>query len=250
MCVDVLIIEDELPARRKLKRYIDQLEAEVQVAAECATVEEAILFFEKGGKADLIFSDISLQDGNAFEIYQEIALKSPIIFTSAYDNHMLEAFESNGIDYLLKPFTFERFEKAWKKFLLFTQQNSSSIKAKPKPQASESFKSRFIINTVKDSYFLEIENIAYFLAEGGIVKATDIQGKGHILNTPTLKEIEDTVDPAQFFRINRAELVHKPAIERMERYGKNSLAIKLRGINKSLITSQSATAAFRDWVEK
>lgn len=250
MRFDVLIIEDELPARRKLKRYIDQLEADVQVAAECATVEEAILFFEKGGQADLIFSDISLQDGNAFEIYQEIALKSPIIFTTAYDNHMLKAFESNGIDYLLKPFTFERFEKAWKKFLLFTQQHAFPQKSTAKPESFEGYKSRFIINTTKDSYFLEVENIAYFLSEGGVVKAIDQHGKGHILNTPTLKEIEDSVDPGQFFRINRGELVHKPAIERMERYGKNNLAIKVRGIDKPLITSQSATATFREWVEK
>lgn len=250
MRIDVLIIEDELPARRKLKRYLDQLEQAPLVVAECATVEEAILFFENGGKADLIFSDISLQDGNAFDIYQEIALKSPIIFTTAYDNHMLKAFESNGIDYLLKPFTFERFEKAWKKFLLFTQQHAIPQKQTINSPTSEGFKSRFIINTVKDSYFLEVGNIAYFLSEGGVVKAIDQQGKSHILNTPTLKEIEDSVDPALFFRINRGELVHKPAIERMERYGKNNLAIKVRGIDKPLITSQSATAAFREWVEK
>jgi DNA-binding LytR/AlgR family response regulator len=243
MNIDILIIEDELPARRKLKRYLEQLTQPVQVVCECATVEEAIVFFERGGQVDLIFSDIALQDGNAFEIYQEIALKSPVIFTTAYDAHMLEAFESNGIDYLLKPFTFERFEKAWKKFLLFTKSETSIKLDKP------AYKGRFTINTAKDSYFLAVEEIAYFLAEEGVVKVIDLAGKSHLMGLLTLKELEERLDPSRFFRINRAELVHKRAIQRMERYGKNSLAIQVEGAKQKLITSQGNTAAFREWVE-
>ncbi len=245
MKIDVLIIEDELPARRKLLRYLGQLQEEVQVVAECATVEEAIAFFEAGGKSDLILSDIALKDGNAFDIYQEIALKSPIIFTTAYGDYTMDAFESNGIDYLMKPFTFERFEKAWKKYLLFAQQN---LTAQISPLSG--FKSRFVINTVRDSYFLEVEEIAYFLAEEGVVKAVDLKGKMHLMGLITLKELEEKVDPSMFFRINRAELVHKKAILRMERYGKNSLAILVKGADKKLVSSQTNTSAFRAWVEK
>ncbi|UJP66696.1 LytR/AlgR family response regulator transcription factor [Mongoliitalea daihaiensis] len=245
MKIDVLIIEDELPARRKLLRYLGQLQEEVQVVAECATVEEAISFFEAGGKVDLILSDIALLDGNAFDIYQEIALKSPIIFTTAYADYTMNAFESNGIDYLMKPFTFERFEKAWKKYVLFAKQNLTS-------QASNlsGFKTRFVINTPRDSYFLEVEDIAYFLAEEGVVKAVDLKGKTHLMGLITLKELEEKVDPSMFFRINRAELVHKKGILRMERYGKNNLAIQMQGSEKKLITSQANTSAFREWVEK
>ncbi|GAB2618138.1 LytR/AlgR family response regulator transcription factor [Belliella aquatica] len=250
MRIEILIIEDELPARRKLKRYLEQLESETVVLAECSTVEEAIVFFEEGGKADLIISDIALQDGNAFDIYQEIALKSPIIFTTAYGDYMMDAFESNGIDYLLKPFTFERFEKAWKKFLLFAQAAPKTSQTPSKSVDSDSFKSRFIINTAKGSYFLEVSNVSFFQAQDGIVKAIDLQGKSHLMPVATLKEIEEVLDPTKFFRINRAELVHQVAIERMERYGKNNLAIQLVGSDKKLVTSQSSTAAFREWVEQ
>ncbi|MCH7413115.1 LytTR family DNA-binding domain-containing protein [Belliella sp. R4-6] len=250
MHIDILIIEDELPARRKLLRYIGQLQDDIQVLAECATVDEAISFFEDGGKVDLIISDISLQDGNAFDIYQEIALKSPIIFTTAYNTFMLEAFESNGIDYLLKPFTFDRFEKAWRKFLLFRNQPPNIFTSPSEPSSSQVYKNRFIINTAKDSYFLEVDSIAYFLAEEGIVRAIEMNGKGHLMGISTLKEIEENVSPTQFFRINRSELVHKKAIVRMERYGKNNLAIQVSGQDKKLITSQSATADFRAWVQK
>lgn len=244
MPIDVLIIEDELPARRKLLRYLGQVEPSSHVVAACATVEEAIDFFEAGGVADLILSDIQLHDGNAFEVFKEIALKSPIIFTTAYAEFTLDAFESNGIDYLLKPFTFERFEKAWKKFLLLNTQRSTEI---PEPT---SYKSRIVIHTAKDSYFVAVEDIAYFLAEEGVVKAIDLQGKSHLMGLITLKELEKQVDPSLFFRINRAELVQKKAITRMERYGKNNLAIQVQGTHKKLISSQSSTAAFREWVEK
>ncbi|PRY88629.1 LytTR family DNA-binding domain-containing protein [Mongoliibacter ruber] len=117
------------------------------------------------------------------------------------------------------------------------------MKRKPK------FKSRIIIQTAKDSYFLPVESIAYFLAETGVVKAIDIEGKSHLLGLTTLKDIATEINPELFFRINRAELVSKAAILRMERYGKNSLAIKVKGSDKKLISSQANTAAFKNWVE-
>ena len=247
MCIEILIIEDELPARRKLKRYIEQLDEKTQIVSECSTINEAIVFFEEGGKADLILSDIKLQDGNAFEVYQEISLKSPVIFTTAYSDYMMNAFENNGIDYLLKPFTFDRFEKAWKKFAMLRKSDdipSPSLNEKP------TFKSRFIINTIKGSYFLEVPNIAYFQAEDGIVKAIDIHSKAHLMTVNTLKELEEILDPSKFFRINRAELVQKKAVEKLERYNKNNLALQVQGSGKKLITSQSTTSTFREWVQE
>jgi DNA-binding LytR/AlgR family response regulator len=243
MDIEILIIEDELPARRKLKRYLDQLDESTRVLAECATVEEAIVFFEKGGKADLILSDIALQDGNAFEIYEEIALKSPVIFTTAYEAHMMQAFESYGIDYLLKPFTFERFQKAWIKFMLL---HKGPVSNSEKP----AYRSRIVVHTARDSYFLPVESISYFLAEGGIVKAIDREGKSHLLGLGSLKDLAADLDPDVFFRLNRSELVSKAAILRMERYGKNSLAIQVVGSEKKLISSQGNTSDFREWVER
>jgi len=121
--IKILIIEDEIPARRKLKRFIAELEISTKIVSEIDTVEQGIEFLQNN-QTDIIFSDIELLDGNAFEIYHEVPVSCPIIFTTAYDQFWMGAFESNGIDYLLRPFSQERFQKAWDKFLLL--RNSSS----------------------------------------------------------------------------------------------------------------------------
>src|SRR5690606_38173491 len=109
--IKVVIIEDEIPARKKLKRFLEQVNQSTEVIAEIGTVSEAIEFIKNENAIDLILSDIELQDGNAFEIYQEVNVLCPIIFTTAYNQFLMDAFESNGIEYLLKPFSLERFQK-------------------------------------------------------------------------------------------------------------------------------------------
>lgn len=253
--IKVVIIEDEAPAVRKLRRFLDELSEPITVVAELSSVEDALSFL-KDADVDVIFSDIELADGNAFEIYKEITPACPIIFVTAYNQFLMDAFESNGIAYLLKPFSFERFEKAWQKFTLLQQ---------PKPELDDvvlkklstllghptipiSYRTRFAVSKSNATYFLEISDIVFFTAEEGVVFAIDHQGKNHLLTQATLKQIEEELDPKYFFRINRAQLVHKIYIQEIERYNKNTLAIKLKTNSQSLITSQSATSAFKLWV--
>jgi len=254
--IKILIIEDEMPARKKLKRFLDELEADIQIVAEIDTVEAAVDFLANA-TVDLIFSDIELLDGNAFEIYNQISITCPIIFTTAYDQFWMNAFEGNGIEYLLKPFSKERFQKAWNKFLVFRSSKPEEnellvnlIKLMERNFAGKSYKKRFTVNTYQKIYFIETEEITFFAANEGVVFAFDISGKKHVLNEPTLKEIEALVDPIDFFRINRSELISKKHLEKIERYTKNSLAVKMKGYEKYLKTSQSSTSSFREWVEK
>lgn len=253
--IKVVIIEDEIPARNKLKRFISELELPLEVLAEMDTVESAVHFL-KNSTVDLIFSDIELLDGNAFEIYSQVGITCPIIFTTAYDQFWMNAFESNGIEYLLKPFTQDRFKKAWDKFLLFRKSDfkENEVLAKLQlllnsNQTEKSYKKRFTVNSHQGIYFLNTEDIAFFEADEGIVFAIDITGKKHLLNESTLKDLETFLNPSEFFRINRSELVQKQHVERIERYSKNTLAIQLKGYKNHLITSQGSTAAFRRWVE-
>ncbi|MBO3098340.1 LytR/AlgR family response regulator transcription factor [Gelidibacter pelagius] len=254
--IRLLIIEDEIPARKKLKRFIAELDATIQITAEIDTVKSAIDFL-RNNQVDLIFSDIELLDGNAFEIYHQVSVSCPIIFTTAYDQFLMDAFDSNGIAYLLKPFSKDRFQKAWDKFLLFRNQESdenrwmANIKTLLNQNIVEkSYKKRFSINTQQGIYFLDTENIIFFAAHEGVIFAYDTTGKHHLLTESTLKAIEEHLNPSDFFRINRSELVNKPYIEKIERYSKNTLAIKLKGYKNHLKTSQSNTAAFREWVER
>ena len=254
--IKILIIEDEIPSRKKLKRFIEKLDTATEVVAEIDTVETAIDFL-KNNKVDLIFSDIELLDGNAFEIYQQVPVSCPIIFSTAYDQFWMNAFESNGIAYLLKPYSKEQFQKAWDKFLLFQNSPlsdsnliSNLTKLLEQNFAEKSFKKRFTVRTNHGIYFLDTENITFLEANQGVVFAFDFTGKKHILTESSIKEIEELLNPLDFFRINRSELVHKQHIEKIERYAKNTLAIKVKGNETYLSTSQTNTHAFREWLEK
>ena len=254
--IRVVIIEDEIPAQKKLKRFLEEIDNSTKVIAEIGTVSEAIEFLKKENSIDLILSDIELQDGNSFEIYQEVTVLCPIIFTTAYNQFLMDAFETNGIEYLLKPFSMERFKKAWDKFLLLKKSTSvddnllSKLTQLLNNRTEKTFKNRFSISSKQGTYFLETSDILFFSAEEGVVFAVDKQNKKHLLSYSSLKEIEETVDNSQFFRINRSEIVNKSHIERIQRYSKNAVSIKLTGYNQHLVTSQSNTGSFRNWIEQ
>ncbi len=256
--INIVIIEDEIPARRKLKRFLNDVDETVSVVAELETVDEAVRFLSKAKNIHVVLSDIELRDGNAFEIYERVSVSCPIIFTTAYNQFLMDAFETNGIEYLLKPFSFERFKRAWDKFLLLRQTSSVDSQLVDKitrlldQQHVERkvLKSRLAIPSNRGTYFLEVNDVLFFASEEGVVMAVDTQSKKHLLTYPTLKAIEELIDPNQFFRVNRSELVNKQYIERIERYAKNTIALKLRGYQQYLVTSQNSTAAFKEWVER
>lgn len=255
--IKVVIIEDEAPARRKLKRFLADLSDPVLVVAELTNIAQSIEYLENTKEIDLILSDIELLDGNAFNIFREVQLSTPIIFTTAYDQFYMDAFESNGIEYLLKPFSFERFKKAWNKFLLLRGDKRDNLEIMNKigellsqqNAGIPEFKKRFSVSSGRKMYFIDTEEVLYFSAEEGVVLAVDIKLKNHILSYPTLKEIEIMVDPYEFYRINRSQLVNKKFIEQIQRYSKNTVAVKLKGLEKLMLTSQSNTATFRQWIE-
>lgn len=254
--IKILIIEDEKPARNKLKRFIKELDVSIDIIGETDTVESSLSFL-KSHSPDLIFSDIELLDGNVFEVYNQVPVSCPIIFTTAYDQFWMEAFEGNGIAYLLKPFSRDRFQKSWEKFQMIRNAPadadtilSSLSQILGQNLAKKPIKRQFTIHNNRGTSFLNTENICFFEANEGVVFAYDTTGKKHLLTEATLKKIEEQLDPSVFFRLNRSELVNKMHIEKMERHTKNTLAIKLKGFQKHLITSQSTTAQFRSWINQ
>ncbi|MCC5944493.1 MAG: response regulator transcription factor [Bernardetiaceae bacterium] len=257
--IHIVVIEDEVPAQRKIIRFLNQVNEEIMILAVLNSVAQSLDFFatEKSKKADVIISDIQLLDGNAFDIFQQIPLYAPIVFTTAYDSFLMQAFESNGIAYLLKPFSQANFQKAWDKFLRLKKDTVAHSEVLDKLKqiiakdttASRKIKKRFAISHQKEIYFLEVADITFFEAEDGVVFAYDVKGKKHLLTQATLKEIEIQTDPIDFFRINRSQLINKKYIERMQRYNKNTLAIKLYNQKSYLTTSQNKTAAFKNWID-
>lgn len=114
--IKIAIIEDEAPARKKLISYLNNLNIEYTIVTEIETISETLVFLKTNTEIDLIFSDIELRDGNVFEVYSSLTITTPIIFTTAYDSFWMNAFETNGIEYLLKPYSFDCFKNAWNKF--------------------------------------------------------------------------------------------------------------------------------------
>ena len=259
--IQVLLLEDEIPAQKKILKIIQDLGLEVNVLAIVDSVQAGKAFFSTPRKIDLIISDIELRDGNAFEIFEGSVIPCPIIFTTAYNQFWMQAFETNGITYLLKPFSLEKFRLAWDKFIRLTPQPEDQlalIRQLKKlitgptldPIHTKSYKTRLSIPNSRGNYFVESFDIVYFFAEQGVVFGLDQGGKKHLLKEETLKELEDQLDPSHFYRINRSQLIQKKFVQGTERYSKNSVAVKLKGIQEHLICSQSQTPGFLAWIER
>jgi len=233
----ILIIEDEAPARKKLKRYLKQACSSYEIVAELETVAEAKSVLTQTHEIDLIFSDIELRDGNVFEVYKGLSINCPIIFATAYNEFLMKAFEANGIDYLLKPYSFERFSNAWDKFIRL--KGSPSINYNELMgtihhllKDNQDYKEQFAIKTHKEIYFLKVEDIVCFQADNGIIFAFDKKNKRHIMPQTVFKDIELFLDPKKFFRINRSESVQRKFIDKIERYTKNTVSIYLNSKSK------------------
>lgn len=247
----VIVIEDEPLASDKLCDFIRRYDDSINIAARLESVKETQNWFRHKMPPDLIFSDIELLDGNVFEFFEKEELTCPIIFTTAYDQFLMQAFEQSGIAYLLKPFTFENFVAAMKKleklkknfavsqidFLREIQNN-----AKPK------YKERFVVKTRGGIQLIETKNISYFQIQDGILFAFDAKDNKFPLNE-NLTNLEEILDPQNFFRVNRSEMVNLNFIERLEPYFNDRLVIRLQNSKVKLISSTNRTPDLRKWIE-
>ena len=254
--IKVLIIEDEAPARKKLRSYLDKIDSDIEVIHTLETVVDTKAYLASKPEIDLIFSDIELRDGNVFEVYQTYTPEVPIIFSTAYDSFWMDAFETSGIAYLLKPYSFKKFQVAWNKYEQLKQNLAVDAQTLvhqieryygQKPNTPTSYKTRIPVKNGSEIYFLKIEDITYIQADHGILMAFDRYGKKHLLNTTALSDIQLQLDPDAFFKINRSQLVHKIYIDKMSRYTKNAMALHVNGT--VLKTSQAQTAAFNRWMD-
>ncbi len=247
----VVIIEDEPPASEKLLEFIERYDREIQIIARLESVKDSLIWFNENRLPDLVFSDIELLDGNVFQLFESGKVACPIIFTTAYDQFLLQAFERNGIAYLLKPFAFEKFASAMKKFetlrqnFVFAQKDfwrevQVSFK-EPK------YKERFVIKVRGGIKLLETAQIAFVKMQDEIPFAFDAAGNKFPLNE-NLTELEQILDPKIFFRLNRSEIVNLNFIESLEPDFSDRLIVRLRNLNVRLISSTNRTPILRKWL--
>ncbi|MEO1656019.1 MAG: LytTR family DNA-binding domain-containing protein [Bacteroidota bacterium] len=220
------------------------------------SIKNARVFLKENPSPDLIFSDIELLDGNVFNLFQEVTLPCPVIFCTAYNRFYAEAFQSNGISYVLKPYQAEDIREAWEKYQrLFSESvepnpsdNLLEVLKQIQQASPSSYKSTLMVKKRDGIYILKTEQIAYIQAKGDFSLAIDQTGGSHMLQE-SLGQLSEVLPPNNFFRINRSELINFTAILKYEPYTKNRLAIHLASPPQILYTSNTQGPAFKNWLE-
>lgn len=249
-----LIIEDERPAALRLKKLILECAPQAEILEVIDSVEAAVKWLNTFEKPDLIFMDIQLADGLSFDIFQQTTIKSPVIFTTAYDQYSLKAFKVNSVDYLLKPIDPEELKKAMDKFEEVYHQpqtyDASAIHKLLESIHSKKYKERFLVKTGQEFSYIPINDIAYFYSEDKIVCAKNVNGKRHILDY-TLDQLEECLDPDSHFRINRKYITKLSSISKINTYFNSRLKLELHPApNDEVIVSRERVGNFKGWLDR
>lgn len=250
-----LIIEDEYHAARYLQTLLPDVAADVEIVAIIDTVAEAVSYLQRSPAPELIFMDIQLADGLSFSIFEQVAVPAPVIFTTAFDHYTLQAFKVNSIDYLLKPIDREELQAALAKHHRLHTQATAARREDLRDLAAhllreQPYRRRFLVKLGSDYIYIPIGEVAYLYSEDGLTFLLDRRGQRYMLDAP-LDQLEQEVDPAHFFRVNRAHLVHIDAIERMQSYFNHRLSLQLRPKNVAeTIVSRDRVRDFKAWVDR
>jgi len=255
--MNVVIVEDEIPAADKLKRYLQKYSADIHVVAHLISVKDAVEWMRSNQeKADIIFMDVQLTDGLSFAIFQQVEVRKPVIFTTAYNEFALDAFKVNSIDYLLKPITFTDLAVSLNKLSTLREQLGANIEGLKRMSESLSddtkrrnYKSRFMVKLGDHIRSIPTGQIAALYAEGRDVFLVTSDGKKFIIDY-TLESLEDVLDPEHFFRLNRTFIVNINAIREVLMYSNSRLKIILaQDLAKEIIVSRERVGSFKEWFD-
>ncbi|OJJ23041.1 hypothetical protein BKI52_01430 [marine bacterium AO1-C] len=252
----VVIIEDEELASNRLERLLKQQIPQVQILAVLDSVKVALAWFKQNlilQPPDLIFLDIHLGDGLSFSIFKEVEINIPIIFTTAYDEYALKAFEVNSVDYILKPITEESLHNGLEKWqkrrqpsvpMPDYQQLATSLGKLETPR----FQSRFMVKTGARIRVIQIEQIAYFYSKNSLTFIKTFDGFD-FLTEQTLTDLEKIVDPKAFHRVTRKLLVSLDSIDQMHTHFKGRIKLMLKpAFEEDIIVSTDKTTDFKQWL--
>jgi DNA-binding LytR/AlgR family response regulator len=252
MNLNVLIIEDEALAADRLEGMIREIAPDFNILAKIGSVKEAVKWLTNHSAADLIFLDIQLSDGLSFNIFEQVTVQTPVIFTTAYDQYAIKAFQLNSIAYLLKPIRKDELMDSLQKYKSFKSAFSidferllANLQGK-KPE----YKKRFLIQTGEKIRKVEISDIAWFYALDKGVYLRTFQNQSFPAES-SLDSLEQLVDPAQFFRINRKYFVNMEAIANMVAWSRGRIKLELKpkaDDEFDSVVSIDRASDFRKWL--
>jgi len=257
--MNILIVEDEQLAQERLCNLIKKYDKKINIIGCVDSVEETIENLNKHKEIDLVFLDIQLSDGSSFEVFNQIEVTHPVIFTTAYDQFALRAFKLNSIDYLLKPIDFQELTAAIDKYKKLFWDKKDSLSASPDliqelikgvNNPSTNYKKRFIVKYGDHIQFKQVADIGYFFAEGKTIYLVLAENNRKYIIDHTLEELENNLlDPENFFRINRKFLIKIDAIKEVNPYFNSRLKVHLnKGSEHDLIVSRERVNEFKKWL--
>ena len=249
--MNVLIIEDEKIAAYNLEKMLHQIDININVQNKIDSIEESVKWLSNNA-VDLIFLDIHLADGLCFKIFKQIKIKTPIIFTTAYDQYAIKAFKVNSIDYLLKPIEIQELEKSLEKF---KELNQVQIAKTIDFNALNNFynkkieyQERFIVRYAQKIKSIKTNDVAYFYIDAESVFICTKDNNNYPIDY-TLDKLENIIDPKEFFRINRQFIVNISSIENMHSLSKSRIKIELNPKpDNEIIVSYSRMSDFKKWL--
>ena len=244
------MFEDEHLAAQKRAALLATSGEPVQVLAIKANVKDALSWFEGNPEPDLIISDIKLTDGLSFEIFKKASVKCPIIFTTAYDKYAIKAFEVHSVDYLLKPVDEKKLQIALKKYKnLRKEENNFDEIAHAIASTPKSYKSRFLVKIGQKIKAVAVEKVAYFYTSDKMTWLLTHDGKKFPLDH-SLEELDQMLNPDQFFRINRKYLANIEAVREVHPYFKGRLMVLLNPeADDKIVVSADKTPQFKSWLD-
>lgn len=260
--LNILIVEDELRPARALQRLLLELRPDAQVLAHLEFVADTVTWLQEHPAPDLILMDIHLSDGSSFEIFRRVQVTSPVIFVTAYDEHAMEAFQANGIDYLLKPITRDSLQRGLQKFESLQRHYAGAAPSTPSPlpnltdllrtmqQISRApvYNTSWLVPYKTKLLPIAATEVAHFVIRHGLVHLTTLAGQQYPLDSP-LDELEGQVDPRQFFRANRQVLFARASIASLEPYYNNRMLVHLHPATaEDVIVPKLRVTELRRWV--
>ncbi len=249
-----VIVEDEIFASRTLEDLIQETAPEIEIVSVLQSIDDCVEWFHLHPMPDLIFMDIHLADGSSFTVFDEVNITCPVIFTTAYDEYALKAFEVNSIDYLLKPIGKKDMERALAKYKNLSA-GSSAVNADIIRKLTESFKqnerkykSYFLVSEKDKLVPLAVADIAYIYIDAKMVKAITFAGTTRYLDQ-TLDEVTMLLNPDDFFRANRQFIVARKAIKDLSIWFGGKISVNLTvSVPERIVVSKARAADAKKWI--
>ncbi|BAV04632.1 two component transcriptional regulator, LytTR family [Filimonas lacunae] len=253
--MNLLLVEDETAAARQMQQLVQKIAPDYTLLAVLESVAETVGWLNTHTPPDLVLMDIQLSDGISFDIFKQVAVTAPVIFTTAYDEYALQAFKVNSIDYLLKPIDEEELKQAFQKHRnrhpaptqVLEQKIHQLLETLP---VASSWKRRLLVKVHDGFESLHLDDVAFIRADGKQIFAQTINHLEYLVDD-SLDELEKSLNPARFYRLNRQYIVSIDSIEKITTHFNGKLKIQLRRCkDNDIFVSREKAPFFKQWLNE